>query len=64
MSRGTHQTQLGFPLGRCRLLKGDFVGIYWIICGGTLCCTTVGQDRALLVEVKEAAVEPYDSALS
>lgn len=64
MSWGSHQTQLGSPLGRCRLLKGGFVGIYWIICGGTLCCTAVGQDRALLVEVKEAAVEPYDSALS
>lgn len=64
MSWGSHQTQLGSPLGRCRLLKGGFVGIYWIICGGTLCCTAVGQDRALLVEVKEAAAEPYDSALS
>lgn len=64
MSWGSHQPQLGSPLGRCRLLKGGFVGIYWIICGGTLCCTAVGQDRALLVEVKEAAAEPYDSALS
>jgi hypothetical protein len=37
------------------------MGIYWIICGGTLCCTAVGQECALLVEIKEVAVEPYDN---
>lgn len=64
MSWGSHQKQLDSPRGRCRLLKRGFVGIYWIICGGILCCTADGQDRALLVEAKAAAVEPYDSALS
>lgn len=36
------------------------MGINWIICGGTLGCTAAGQVSASLVEIKEAAVEPYD----
>lgn len=54
----------GFSQGQMSPFKTGFMGIYWIICGGILCCTADGQDCALLVEVKEAAVEPYDGALS
>lgn len=53
----------GFSLGQMPR-KWGFMGIYWIICEGTLCCTAVGQDWPLLVELKEAAVEPYDNVLS